>query len=126
MRKHKAAWTVSLGLAIVIGFAPLTWAGPNSEAQKMFADKCVRCHADNGSGDTAVGKALGAADLRTPVVQKLTDAQIYAQIDQGKGNMPPFGSGLSKVQINGLVAFVRSLAKTSEAAKHKPAAKRKR
>lgn len=126
MRKHKAAWTLSLGLAIVIGFAPATWAGSDSEAQKIFAEKCVRCHAENGSGDTAVGKALGAADLRTPVVQNLTDAQIYAQIDQGKGNMPPFGSGLSKAQINGLIAYVRSLARASDSGKRKPAGKKKR
>lgn len=115
-----------VGLAIVIGFVPAAWAGPDSEVQKIFTDKCVRCHAENGSGDTAVGKALGAADLRTPVVQKLTDAQIYSQIDQGKGNMPPFGPGLTKAQINELIAYVRSLGKTAEPVKHKAGGKKNR
>lgn len=126
MSKHKAVLTLFLGLGIAVALAPAAWAAPDSEAQKIFAEKCVRCHAENGSGDTAVGKALGAADLRTPVVQKLTDAQIYAQIDQGKANMPPFGSGMSKAQINELIAYIRSLGKQKEAVKRKPADKKKR
>lgn len=125
MRKHKMAWIVLVGLALAGCLAPASWAAPAAEAKQVFEEKCVRCHAENGSGDTVVGKALGAADLRSPVVQKLTDAQIYAQIDQGKGNMPPFGSGLSKTQINDLIAYVRSLANTAKAAP-KSSGKKKR
>lgn len=125
MSKLGTVLAISLGLGIAAALPSAAWAAPDSEAQGIFADKCVRCHAENGSGDTPVGKALGAADLRSAAVQKLTDAQIYAQIDQGKANMPPFGSGLSKAQINGLIAYVRSLAKQQESAKSKPAGKKR-
>ncbi|HEV2387401.1 MAG TPA: cytochrome c [Candidatus Acidoferrales bacterium] len=117
MSKHKVTLLFFMGLAIAAACPSASWAGTAQEAQKIFVDKCARCHAENGSGDTPVGKALGAADLRSPTVQKLTDAEIYAQIDKGKANMPPFGSGLNKAQINDLIAYVRALAKKQVAAK---------
>jgi mono/diheme cytochrome c family protein len=117
MNKSKIALTFFIGLGIAVTSSPSLWAGSVQDGQKMFVEKCARCHAEDGSGDTAVGKALGAADLRSAAAQKLTDAEIYAQIDKGKGNMPPFGSDLNKTQINDLIAFVRSLAKKQAAGK---------
>lgn len=92
-------------------------AGNAAEGQKVFADKCVRCHGDDGSGNTVLGKPLGAMDLRSAAVQALTDAQIYTQIDKGKLNMPPFGGALNQTQINDLIAYVRKLGKHPAAGK---------
>lgn len=82
-------------------------AGNAMQGKKYFADKCVRCHGDNGSGDTPLGKPLGAMDLRSAPVQALSNVQIFAQISKGKGNMPPFGGALNPTQIDDLIAYVR-------------------
>lgn len=106
--KHVAiGMTLSVAFLFVFAMPTILWAGTAQEGQKIFQDKCVRCHAEDGSGSTIIGKALGAADLGSAAVQKKTDADFYTQIEKGKGNMPPFGSGLDKTQINELIAYVR-------------------
>jgi cytochrome c6 len=94
-------------------------AGKADEGQKLFEANCAKCHGPDGSGDTAIGKAVGAKDLRSAEAQKLTDAQIFTQIDQGKNNMPPFGGTLDKAKINDLVAYVHVLSKKGAAKKAK-------
>jgi mono/diheme cytochrome c family protein len=39
------------------------------------------------------------------------------QIEQGKGNMPPFGGTLNKAQIDSLIPIVRGFGKKSAGAK---------
>jgi mono/diheme cytochrome c family protein len=92
-------------------------AGNPAEGQKLFETNCAKCHGPDGSGNTAIGKAVGAKDLRSAEAKKLTDAEIYTQIDQGKGNMPPFGASLGKAKVDDLVAYVRELGKKPAALK---------
>ena len=115
-RNPTAMIMTSLMLAFAFGaawqvMAQTAKAGNAVQGKKIFEDKCVRCHGENGSGDTALGKPLGAMDLRSAPVQALTDAQIYTQIDKGKGNMPPFGGALKPAQIDDLIAYVRLFGK---------------
>ena len=86
-------------------------AAAQSDGQKLYDTNCAKCHGADGSGSTTVGKAVGAKDLRADEAKKLTDAQIAAQIEQGKNNMPPFGGTLSKAQIQSLIPIVREFAK---------------
>jgi mono/diheme cytochrome c family protein len=92
-------------------------AGNAAEGKKLFEVNCAKCHGPDGSGNTPIGKAVGAKDLRAPEAQKLTDAQISMQINEGKGNMPPFGDTLGLAKIADLVAYVHVLAKKPVAAK---------
>ncbi|HKM66575.1 MAG TPA: c-type cytochrome [Candidatus Acidoferrum sp.] len=85
--------------------------GNAANGQKIFLEKCKKCHGEDGSGNTNFGKSLRAADLRSADVQKKTDADFYLQIDKGKKNMPPFGASLDKTQINDVIAYVRQLGK---------------
>jgi mono/diheme cytochrome c family protein len=89
----------------------------DADGAKLFDQNCSKCHGPDGSGNTAIGKAVGAKDLRSPEAQKMNDAQIYTQIDQGKGNMPPFGGTLNKAQIDSLIPYVRQLSKKPSGAK---------
>ena len=73
--------------------------------------KCAMCHSPDGSASTPAGKQFKARDLRSPEVQKQTDAELATVIRDGKGKMPSFGSALKPEEIQDLVAFVRSLAK---------------
>ena len=80
---------------------------PDDAGAQVFKTNCVVCHGADGTG-SPTGKALKAPDLRSEAVQKLTAAQMVAQVSDGKNNMPPFKSTLSKDQINAVVAYVRS------------------
>jgi mono/diheme cytochrome c family protein len=92
-------------------------AAAQSDGQKLFDTTCAKCHGPDGTGNTVVGKAVGAKDLGSAEAKKLTDADIFAQIDQGKGNMPPFGGTLNKAQISSLIPIVREFGKKKAAAK---------
>jgi len=92
----------------VAGSASTASAADTGES--LFSTNCVVCHGQDGHG-SATGKALNAADLHSAAVQKLTDAQITAQIENGKGNMPPFKSTLNAAQVKLLVAYVRTFGK---------------
>jgi len=106
---------VGMALLLVFPFAMThptqAQAGNPASGQKIFQDKCAKCHGKDGSGNTSYGKALGAADLRSADVQKKTDADFYTQIDKGKKSMPPFGAILDQTQINDVIAYVRQFAK---------------
>jgi cytochrome c6 len=81
---------------------------PDSAASATFRTKCAMCHGPDGAG-SQVGKSMNVPDLRSPVVQKLPDAQLTQIVSDGKGGMPPFKSSLSEDQIHGLVTYIRSL-----------------
>jgi mono/diheme cytochrome c family protein len=106
-----------LALLPLLVFAFPRWAAAQSDGQKLYDTNCAKCHGPDGSGGTVVGKAVGAKDLRTAEAKKLTDAEIMTQIDQGKGNMPPFGGTLNKAQIESLIPIVREFSKKAPAAK---------
>ena len=85
-------------------------AGAADTGKSLFDSNCTVCHGEDGRG-SATGKALNAPDLHSSAVQKLTNAQIAAQIENGKGNMPPFKSTLNSAQVKLLVAYVRTFGK---------------
>jgi cytochrome c6 len=100
----------------LILFAIPQLAFAQSDGRKLFDTNCAKCHGPDGSGSTAIGKAVGAKDLRSAEAKKLTDAEIFTQIDQGKGNMPPFGGTLNKSQINSLIPIIRKFGTKAPAA----------
>jgi cytochrome c5 len=99
---------VAIGV-ITIGLPSFMRAQNNVE--KIYENRCILCHAPDGSGSTPTGKALKAQDLRSDVVQKKSDAELTAAITNGKGKMPAFGKKLKPDDIAKLVAFIRALPK---------------
>ncbi|MGZ4778187.1 MAG: c-type cytochrome [Thermoanaerobaculia bacterium] len=81
------------------------------DAAAIYKAKCASCHAADGSGDTAMGKAMKLRDLRSADVQKQTDKELFTVTSDGKGKMPAYKAKLSEADINGLVVFMRGLAK---------------
>ena len=94
---------------VVLGFVSQAVArnADDSAAAQSFKSNCVVCHGADGTG-TPTGKSLKAPDLHSDAVQKMTDQQIEDQIANGKNNMPPFKSTLSKDQIAALAVYVHS------------------
>lgn len=81
------------------------------DAASFYKSKCAACHGADGKG-SAMGKKLGALDFASPEVQKMTDDQLAATINDGKGkDMPSYKKSLNPQQTKDLVGYVRSLGK---------------
>ena len=65
-------------------------------ARAHFADHCASCHANDGSGQTAIGQNLypKAPDMRLPATQNLTDGELFYIIHNGirLTGMPAWGA----------------------------------
>jgi mono/diheme cytochrome c family protein len=94
------AATASLGLG----------QSADNSAASTYKTNCVSCHGQDGRG-SSVGKSLHAADFHSAQVQQQSDAQLAGVISEGRGNMPPFGTRLTKDQIDALVKYIRVLGK---------------
>jgi mono/diheme cytochrome c family protein len=75
----------------------------------LYKAKCAACHSADGSGTSTIGKSLKVRDLRSPEVQKLSDADLTKAIADGKGKMPAYAAKLSADQIKSLVAAIRTM-----------------
>lgn len=105
--KFRSLTTIAIALLLVLSLPCVVLA---DDAAAAFKTRCAPCHAANGSGDTPMGKKIGAKALGSPDVQKLTDADLQKSITSGKNKMPEFGSKLKADQIASLVKVVRGFA----------------
>lgn len=91
------------------------------EGLEHFADHCAMCHANNGSGDTPIGRGLYPKPpvLREARTQSLSDGELFSIIQNGIRftGMPAFGGtgGEHDVQDSWrLVQFIRHLPKITD------------
>ena len=87
-----------------------------AEAMEHFADHCATCHANDGSGNTAIGKGLypKPPDMRQADTQNLSDGELYYIVHNGVRftGMPAFGEEIGNEQDKeswDLVHFIRHL-----------------
>lgn len=86
-----------------------------ADAREHFADHCAICHANDGSGDTAIGRNLypPAPDMRERATQSLSDGELFYAIHNGirLTGMPAWGSGPVEEDTGSwkLVHFIRHL-----------------
>lgn len=109
-RKLSLLGAFTLLLALSPGFV----AADDSAGANVYKAKCLTCHAKDGSGNTPVGKSLQSADLRSPDVQKKSDAELTESISEGKGNMPAFKTLLSEDEVHSVLGYVRTFATKSD------------
>jgi len=83
------------------------------EAREHFADHCASCHANDGSGDTALGRNLSprAPDMRLAATQSKSGAELYYVIHNGIrfSGMPAWGAEGKDDDSWKLVLFIRHL-----------------
>ena len=85
------------------------------ESLAHFADHCAPCHANDGSGQTPIGKNVNpkALDLRLPEIQSMSDGEIFWVIHNGIRftAMPAWGEGDPAEDKDSwkLVHFIRHL-----------------
>ena len=84
-----------------------------SAGRAHFADHCASCHANDGSGDTPLGRGLHprAPDMRRPETQRLSDGEIFWIIENGVRftGMPGWSRAGSEAHSWALVHFIRHL-----------------
>ena len=89
------------------------------QALEHYADHCAACHANDGSGDTEIGRGLypKAPDMRAAETQSLSDGELFSIIEHGVRltGMPAWGTGTPEGERDswGLVHFIRRLPKLS-------------
>jgi mono/diheme cytochrome c family protein len=82
-----------------------------------FADHCATCHANDGSGQTPIGKNVypKAPDLRETPTQNMSDGELFWVIHNGIRftAMPAWGEGDPEQDLDSwkLVHFIRHLPK---------------
>jgi mono/diheme cytochrome c family protein len=91
------------------------------EGLEHFADHCASCHANDGSGNTEMGRALfpPAPDMRLAATQQMTDGELFYVIEHGIRftGMPGWSTGTQAGEQSSwhLVHFVRRLPHLSKA-----------
>jgi mono/diheme cytochrome c family protein len=90
-----------------------------SEARAHWADHCAGCHANDGSGESLMGKRTypPAPDMRLAATQQMTDGELFYIIQNGIRftAMPAWGGGTNEHSGHDeedswkLVRFIRHL-----------------
>ena len=86
-----------------------------ADGRAHFADHCASCHANDGSGNTEMGRNLypKAPDMRADATQSLTDGQLFYIIENGVRltGMPAWATGTKGGEEASwrLVHFIRRL-----------------
>ena len=89
--------------------APASAATASAKGSKLFQSRCVMCHGTDGTGNTPAGNAFKVVSYRNPAVMKMSDADLTAIISNGKNRMPAYVDRLDAVDIQSLVAYIRTL-----------------
>lgn len=85
-----------------------------------YADHCASCHANDGSGDTEIGRGLypRVPDMRGSDTQSLSDGELFSIIEHGirLTGMPAWGTGTPEGERDSwaLVHFIRRLPTLTE------------
>lgn len=97
----------ALGLAVVL-CVPVN---ADDKSAALYKQKCATCHGADGKGNTPAGKAMKVKSFADPEVAKMSDGDLSAAIDKGKGKMPAYGKSMTPDEIKAMVAYIRNLAK---------------
>lgn len=92
-----------------------------AEGMEHYADHCASCHANDGSGQTEMGRGLypPAPDMRLAATQDMSDGELFYVIEHGIRftGMPGWRTGTAAGEESSwhLVHFIRHLPKLTSA-----------
>lgn len=95
---------------VIVGMMSLSGFAADAGAD-LYKAKCQMCHGADGTPSAAMAKSMGLKDLKSPEVQKMSDAELKTVVEKGKGKMTGFSGKLTDAQIDEVVKYVRSLKK---------------
>jgi mono/diheme cytochrome c family protein len=105
---YRTGVRLSVVLAVLTMIPASGWA--QSAGESTYRMKCTLCHGPDGGG-SSLGRKMKVHDLRSPEVQKMSDADLTYIISNGKNNMPPFKNKLGPEQIPQVLNYLRELGK---------------
>ncbi len=83
-----------------------------ADARKIYTDKCVKCHKEDGTGGkvTIEDKTINADNFTTDKMAKMADEKYFDYIKNGVPDegMPAFKNQLTDEQIKNVVKFIRA------------------
>ena len=95
---------------------PVEYSGEMiADGRAHFADHCATCHANDGSGDTPIGRGMWPKppDMRRARTQNLSDGELFWIIENGIRftGMPAWSTGTKEGETASwhLVHFIRRL-----------------
>jgi mono/diheme cytochrome c family protein len=100
---------VAVVLSVALGQGISTYAHAQDDTAALYKAKCQICHGADAKGDTPAGKKVGAKDLHSPEVAKLSAGELFEIVKKGKDKMPAYGNKLTDDQIKALIKYVSSL-----------------
>ena len=101
-------FAIALSLASLLPLAAR--ADVDKKVERTWKAKCASCHGADGKGQTEQGKKLGIKDYTSADWQKAkSDADLKKGIVDGVPGMDGYKDKLDAAQVEGLVAFIRTL-----------------
>jgi mono/diheme cytochrome c family protein len=100
MIRTQMVLTVAVLLASAVCFA-------QSGGEATYKAKCAMCHGATGTPSAGMAK-MGVKPVSDPAIKKLTAAEMFTSIKNGKGKMKPI-AGLTDAQIKDVAAFYKGL-----------------
>ncbi|MCQ6278060.1 c-type cytochrome [Bacillus sp. EB600] len=75
--------------------------------ERVYKQQCAPCHGQNGKGE---GSKAGTALNNQHFLNSVSDRNLYNNIKNGRTGtaMPSYGSKISKMDLENLVAFIRN------------------
>lgn len=85
-------------------------AGDAAKGEKLYATKCKSCHGAQGQGNPAIAKSLKVEfrDLKSPEIQKMSDAELKKLALGGHGKKKPLKT-VTPAELDDVVAFLRTM-----------------
>jgi len=74
----------------------------------IYKAKCAMCHGPTGTPSAGMVKMLGIKPVSDPSIRSLSEAQVEAQVKNGKGKMKPI-AGLSDAQVKAVAEYFKTL-----------------
>ncbi len=99
-------------LAMAFGLATALNARAG-DAKEIYTRDCVKCHGEDGKGQTKMGGKVGVKDFTAAEVQAKDDTTMTKAIKEGikdsdgKVKMKPYGDTITDEEIKTLVELIR-------------------
>ena len=108
--KYLNAFAMSAAPIVAI-FLLVPGANSQGAGEKIYKAKCTSCHAADGTGGSAAGKATKARDFCSDEVKQETDEEWTAIMVKGKNKMPAYDKKLTDAEMKEVIAYIRGLCK---------------
>lgn len=100
-------------IIMIVGFALASGIATGADVKQNYEQHCVKCHGEDGKGNTKMGKKTGVKDYTdAKVQQELKDEVAFKSIKEGKKDgdkvIKKAIEGLSDDEIKALVKHIRT------------------